>query len=137
MGRRTGFTLIEVAIILILIGFLIGLGASLIGPLIKRVKVQDTKERINAAVESVLGFAVANKRLPNGIEFQKYVRNPKDAWGKDLRYVVWSNFTNETNAICPSNASQHGFKIVIANTTGTKENRIIENVAFLVISSGS
>lgn len=46
MGRRTGFTLIEVAIILILIGFLIGLGASLIGPLIKRVKVKILRKEL-------------------------------------------------------------------------------------------
>ncbi|MEM4619343.1 MAG: prepilin-type N-terminal cleavage/methylation domain-containing protein [Desulfurococcaceae archaeon] len=132
-NKKNGFTLIEIAIILILIGLLIGLGASLIGPLTKRIKVQETRERIDAAVESVLGFAIATKRLPNGDEFLRIVRNPEDAWGKDLRYVVWGNFTNVINLICSSNVSQYGFKV---NATGATGNRIIENVAFLIMSSG-
>jgi len=55
--RQKGLTLVEVAIVLVILGLLIGLGASLIGPLTKRAKITETRDIVNAAVESVIGFA--------------------------------------------------------------------------------
>lgn len=129
-SHRAGLTLIEVAIVLVLIGLLMGIGAGLVGSLTKRVKIHETRETIDSAVESILGFAVAMKRLPNETEFESILRKTHDSWNKKLRYVVWSNFTfNETNVICPTNATPHGFRIQVGNRT-------IDNVAFLIISSG-
>lgn len=88
MRQSKGFTLIEIAIALVIIGLLIGLGASLIGPLTKRAKITETKDTLNAAVESVIGFAAKNNRLPTNTEFPQAVRNPNDSWTKPLVYFL-------------------------------------------------
>ncbi|MCX8034314.1 MAG: prepilin-type N-terminal cleavage/methylation domain-containing protein, partial [Thermodesulfovibrio sp.] len=77
--NNNGLTLVEVAIVLVILGLLIGLGASLIGPLTKRAKLNDTQERLNANVESIISWSAGNKRLPTASEFASVIRNPNDA----------------------------------------------------------
>lgn len=129
-----GFTLIEIAIVLIILGFLIGLGASLVGVLTKRAKLTEAKEIVNAAVESVIGFAARENRLPLSTEFTQIVRNPYDPWNKPLVYFVDLNLTSNPNnpseGICGKRTSN---LVVCLDATCT--NRI-ENVAFIVVSGG-
>jgi len=58
---------LEVAIVLVLIGLLIGIGAGLIGPLTKKIKINETRETVDSAVESVISYVSANKCLPNNL----------------------------------------------------------------------
>ncbi|MCX5802920.1 MAG: hypothetical protein NTU69_05215, partial [Proteobacteria bacterium] len=89
-------TLVEIAIVLVIIGIVIGLGTALVGPLTKRMKINDTKEIINGDVESVISFAATNRRLPTVAQFPNNVRNPNDAWTKPLYYIVDTNLTLTT-----------------------------------------
>ena len=65
--HQKGFTLIEIAIVLVIVGLLIGMGASLMGPLTRRVKNNETKEIVNAAVESLLSYGASNNELPDTV----------------------------------------------------------------------
>lgn len=91
--RNKGVTLIEIAIVLIVIGILLGVGAGLVGPLTKRIKRSDSREVVKAAKEAVLGFAVKYKRLPNTTEFADNIKNT-DAWGNTLYYYTHSDLYN-------------------------------------------
>ena len=62
--NKKGFTLIEIAIALVIIGLLLGMGTKMIGPLMVRAKTTETNDILNAAVESVVGYALVNKKLP-------------------------------------------------------------------------
>ncbi len=42
-SEGAGFTLIEIAIVLVILGLLVTLGASMIGPLTKRAKLNETR----------------------------------------------------------------------------------------------
>lgn len=132
--NNKGLTLVEVAIVLVILGLLIGLGASLIGPLTKRAKLNETKEIVSAAVESVIGFGAKNYRLPTTSEFPQQVRTSKDAWGKDLLYFVDTNLItapqNPAEGICGKKETQ---LIVCRDANCTSQ---IPNVAFLVVSGG-
>lgn len=60
----SGFTLIEVAIVLVIIGFLIG---SLIVPLGSQrqtIQIKQARQELKMIEEAILGFAIANGRLP-------------------------------------------------------------------------
>jgi len=91
-----GFTIIEVAIVLVIIGLIVGFGASLVGPLTIRAKRTETKETLKAAKESIVGFAAANGRIPvwgDNIsdtiavdEFCEVVTNRRDAFTQPLYY---------------------------------------------------
>ncbi|MFH2045903.1 MAG: Ig domain-containing protein [Pseudomonadota bacterium] len=61
---QKGFTIIEIAIVMIIIGTIIGFGASLVVSLTARAKRTESKDILKAASESIIGFAAVNARLP-------------------------------------------------------------------------
>ena len=62
--HRPGFTLIGVAIILVLIGVLLASGARFMGSRVKRSKILETKKTIDAAEESLVIYGSSNNELP-------------------------------------------------------------------------
>ncbi|MBM4141335.1 MAG: prepilin-type N-terminal cleavage/methylation domain-containing protein, partial [Nitrospira sp.] len=81
-NKQSGFTLIELAIVLIILGILVALGAALVGPLTKRSKYDESREVVKSAKEAVLGYVVKNGYLPADLETAG--ARKLDAWGNDL-----------------------------------------------------
>ncbi|MBU0593802.1 MAG: type II secretion system GspH family protein [Gammaproteobacteria bacterium] len=114
-SRQKGFSLIELAIVLVVVALLIG---GLLVPLTMQVeqqRIRDTQKTLEEIKEALLGFAIANGRLPrpavsaaNGAEnaadcgtdaactgFIPWATLgvPKlDGWGKMIRYSVTPDF---------------------------------------------
>lgn len=75
MKRASGFTLVEMAIVLVIIGLLLG---GLLMPLsaqVEQQRIAETQKYLEQAKEALIGFAAANGRLPcpasatsNGVE---------------------------------------------------------------------
>lgn len=72
---QRGFNLIEIALVLVIVGLVLGGGIAALGPLLENKKVSDTQERIKQASDAILMYAIVNKRIPcpasatsNGIE---------------------------------------------------------------------
>jgi prepilin-type N-terminal cleavage/methylation domain-containing protein len=64
MNKQSGFTLIEVAIVMVIIGLMLG---SLLGPLgnrMEQTKIEGTGQQIDGIIEAIHGFAAINGRLP-------------------------------------------------------------------------
>ena len=59
-----GFTLVEMALVLLIMGLILGSGLTLLGAQIERQKAQDTRQALEDARDALVGFAVANGRLP-------------------------------------------------------------------------
>lgn len=62
--RMSGFTLVEMAVVLIIIGLIIG---GLVTPLTMQMELrsrQETKKSLETIKEALIGFALANGRLP-------------------------------------------------------------------------
>lgn len=96
-----GFSLVEMAMVLVLVGILVSLGMGLMGPLLKSAKYTETKETVNAALTSAIGYATTNNRLPTTAEFPSAVRNPRDAWTTALYYIPDANLITSANGgIC-------------------------------------
>lgn len=91
LKQNNGFTLIEIAIVLVIMGMLITAGARMIGPLTTRAKYTETKEIMSSAVESVTGFGTTNQRIPTAAQFPATVRTFLDAWKNNLLYVPDAN----------------------------------------------
>lgn len=59
-----GFTLIEMAIVLLVMGLLLGSGITLLGAKIEQQKIKDTQKILEDAKEALIGYAITNGRLP-------------------------------------------------------------------------
>jgi len=115
MKISTGFSLIEMTIVLLIISLLIG---GLLAPLSAQMTQQQIKlthATLQEIKESLLGFAVINQRLPcpdtdnNGLEnlpcdgsegFLPWIDlnvGKEDAWGRPFRYRVITNYTTTIN----------------------------------------
>ncbi|MBU4372395.1 MAG: prepilin-type N-terminal cleavage/methylation domain-containing protein [Proteobacteria bacterium] len=142
--EEKGFTLVEIAIVMIIVGLLLGLGAGMVGPLMKRAKIIDTREIINAAVDSVISYATSSKRMPvwrdanDAVtapnEFHYLLRNRNDAWGNPLFYTYDGALFN--NDICGKKTTALSI-VQCADSACTPATQIIiNNVAFIVYSRG-
>lgn len=128
-----GFSLIELSIVLVIMGILISFGTGMIAPLTKRVKYTETKEVVNAAVESIISFASASNRIPTTSEFQSIARTSRDAWKKDLYYIPDANLDDLTaGGVCGRKTT--GITLRICTNSQCTSYNDISNVAFVIIS---
>jgi prepilin-type N-terminal cleavage/methylation domain-containing protein len=139
MKLKKGFTIVELAVVLVLVGILISLGVSMIGPLTKRARESDTKGTIDAAIESLVGFAATNHRLPTVAEFTGAVKKPNDAWGNALLYVVDTNLTTipagSTDTICGRKATNLTVRSCV--NAGCTTFTDTPNTAYIIFSGGA
>ena len=136
-SKNFAFTLVEFAIILVVIGLLIGFGATLIGTLTKRTKYTESKEAVKRAVEAFKGYGIRFGYLPPARPINNY--NPSssdpafnqvgvngfDSQGKALLYVVSSELTNNSTDLCNLNSTS--LSII---DKGEQKN----NIAFMIVS---
>ncbi|NPA39186.1 MAG: prepilin-type N-terminal cleavage/methylation domain-containing protein [Thermodesulfobacteria bacterium] len=132
--KKRAFTLIELAIVLAIIGILLGIGIKVLNILTKRVKYNQAKDVLSGAVESITNFAAFNNRLPTPSEFPTVVRVPRDPWNKDLIYIPASGIDNTTNICGIKNTN---LTVKYCKDPDCKNYDLINNVAFVVLSGGA
>jgi len=64
LARAAGFTLIEMAMVLVIMGLLLGGGLSVLRTQIEQQRIRETQKILDDAKEALLGFAAINGRLP-------------------------------------------------------------------------
>ena len=132
---KRAFTLIELAIVLVIVGLLLGGGMGIFSMLVKRSKVIETKDNLKANVEAVISYATSYDRLPSGSEFKNIVKTPKDSWGKDFVYFADTNLLN-SNSICERKTTNIILK-KCKDATCSSTSQEIQNVAFVILSGGA
>ena len=85
----SGFTLIEIMIVLAIIALIAGGVGTAVFSQYKKAQIKIAKQRVNAVKNGVNTYMVDNNGCPKGIDdlvAQKYLdkSNAKDPWGKDL-----------------------------------------------------
>ncbi|MCI4625733.1 MAG: type II secretion system GspH family protein, partial [Candidatus Magnetoovum sp. WYHC-5] len=138
---QDGLTLIEMAVVLVIVGIILGMGANLLGPLIDMQNVNKTKNIVDAARESVIGYTAQNKRLPTSSEFKGVVTKAIDGWNQNLLYLIDSTL-GSTNNICGRKTTSVTVRSCIDNSncasgTANVDYVDIKNIAFLAASNGS
>lgn len=124
-----GFTLVEIAIVLVILGLIITLGAALIGPLTKRSKLTESREVVKAAKEAVLGYAVKYGYLPADITTAG-ARN-SDAWGAALQFYAAVEINGSPKNACGVNTTTMQINDCQTGTCVTKSN-----IAYVLYSFG-
>lgn len=64
MKAARGFSLVELAVALVIIGLLLGMLAVPLNTQVDQQRISETNRELRLVAESILGFAVANGRLP-------------------------------------------------------------------------
>ncbi|OSS42120.1 hypothetical protein DESAMIL20_1673 [Desulfurella amilsii] len=129
---KKGFTLIELAIVLVIIGLLIGVGVSLLPGLINQQKYTQNQSLINQNYNALIGYIMANGKAPlassntNGTAQSQNIGYiaigglQKDAYGNTFYYAVNNralnisiNGTSAQNMSLTSTSSINNFCAVL------------------------
>jgi type II secretion system protein G len=151
----SGFTLVEMAVVLIIMGFIIG---ALVTPLTAQVeqsRLSEANKDLSDIKEALLGYLVVNGFLPcpdtNGdgvddgcantnstastggnLPWSTLGLKSNDPWGKPYQYRINNVFTAPFNL----NATGTGAGIIKVCTDNACTNTESENVPFIVFSFG-
>jgi len=167
MTAQRGFTLIEMAIVLVIITILIGGLAVPLAAQIQARRIAETKQTLQEAREAILGYAMthladtAGKRYlpcPDTDGDGRENRNPgtkdcvlsyglmpwvdlgtapQDAWGNRLRYAVIPQFANEVSGFSSGTALPDPLGICSTHTCPTLSPDVASGVVFALLSHGS
>jgi prepilin-type N-terminal cleavage/methylation domain-containing protein len=114
--NNRGFTLIEIAIVMVIIGVLAGGGVSLMGMLTKRKSRIETLEYLKDVQAAIISFADINGRLPwadtsgdgaensgaasGALPYQSLKVSPTDSYKRTLRYEINANLGTNLTTGC-------------------------------------
>lgn len=85
-SSRKGFTLIELAFVLVIIGLIISAGAELLPMLVKQSKFKQNQILVNNAKNAVIGYVLATGTLP----FAAQGTNGVATFGQLTGYLPWA-----------------------------------------------
>lgn len=156
---QRGFTLIEMAIVLLVMGLLLGGGLAMLGAQIEQQRIRDTQRLLEEAREALLGYAASHVDLTNhpylpcpdtandGVEDRTATPGPcaanegnlpwvtlglsegTDSWGNRLRYAVTPAFANSASGMLLASTST----LDINNATGAA---LATDVPAVILSHG-
>jgi len=155
MQKQKGFTLIELAIVMIIIGLLIGVGVSLLPGLINQQKYTQNQSLLNQNYNAIIGFIIKNGRAPfasnnatNGVELPDTANGyfpyitvgglQKDAYGNTFYYAVNTQLasTNSTTNFCQTLMNITKSNVNTINSPNQTISQSMPDV-FVLISSGA
>lgn len=150
--NNKGLTLVEIAIVMVIMGILVAIGAGMLGPLTKRAKQVETDTILNGAVDAVMAYATTNKKLPvwtdgdNLVlvpnEFHYAIRNRNDAWSGPLFYRFANGVAPytlyrdlSTSDICAATATN--LAVTRCSNALCTSPQVTRDVAFIIYSAGA
>lgn len=153
---QTGFSLVEIAIVLAIVALLLGSLLPTISSQIEQQHRNETRKYMNEVRDTLLGYAIAHKYLPcpdtNGdgmaevacaAATQQFGTLPyndlgvanKDAYGKELAYAVTKEFASSVAPFTLSTAGATNTMRVC--TTATCTANLTNNAVAVIVSRGA
>ncbi len=162
--RQKGFSLLEIAVVLIVIGLVLGGGLAPLSAQLESAARNNTENKLELITESLVGFAMVNGRLPcpdidsdgqentrtvggvqvcdtnNGkLPYQLLAIDDKDAWKQRFSYFVSPDFADIANDTSCNSVSSASFTLCTAGTLTLRDDTaqiIASQIPALVISHG-
>ena len=125
MKSKSAFTLVEMAMVLIIMGIIVGSSTKIFASMSKNAKLQETKELLKQISLDIEGFTQAFNRLPSKKELLNFRIESKDSWGKEIAYFTTKALTKNLCGKTQTSLMQK------------QNDKIVQNVAFFLVSSGA
>jgi prepilin-type N-terminal cleavage/methylation domain-containing protein len=130
LKKAKGFTIIEMAIVLVIVGLLIGLSTPMIRALTNRTIMSNSRDITKTAYESVIGYAISNKKLPDPATLATLIgARTTDAYNRTLKYYAVSELI--ANSFC---ANKGTYLLIDDSSSGATISKT--DIAFLIFSEG-
>ena len=147
----SGFTLVEMAVVVIIVGIVVASIVPRMFTKIQKDKIKEGKQIVRAARDEIIGLAIMDA-TPNATYYlpqnstnattgeytaPEDVGHRLDPWGNELLYYVAYNATNatlanENSTICKFSNSTNATTMGVVTFNGKHQ----DNVAFIVVSKG-
>ncbi|MCG2755677.1 MAG: prepilin-type N-terminal cleavage/methylation domain-containing protein [Desulfobacteraceae bacterium] len=151
INREKGFTLIEIAIVMVIIGLLMGGGVSIFRVLNERKTRNNTIDYLKEVKEALITYADINGKLPNAdtngdglpdgtstvgtIPYVTIGVQPKDSWSRDLKYEVNASlYTDRTISCSALRSGLSGNPLIVDADAGAGTGAF--SVAAVIVSAG-
>lgn len=122
---KKGFTLVELAIVMVVIGLLVGGGFQTMQIMSRRAKVIETQQQLEALQEAIKGFVQVNGALPTQAEFDSLTGTTQDSWNGVINYFHDAALEG-TGTICSSTSTD----------LSTNGDFSATDIAFVLVSAG-
>jgi len=133
---KKGFTLVEIAIVLVIVGLIIGTLAPLMMSMIKRDKLKSGRQTVQRARDEIIGYAMING---GSLPALTNLAHRQDPWGNQL-FLITAPALSSSTSVCSVNATTTPMMSVIlygASGGGAcSTGNIVSNVACIVASKG-
>lgn len=129
--HKSGFSLVEVAIVLFFMGIFVSFASSMMKNIALSTKLRDARDRMTTVSDSVQAWAVKNRVIPSLPD----IGNPVDYWNKQYTLYSYTPVTPATDSIC----RQSSTNLAICPGTNTAADcsvSIIKDIAYMIVSNG-
>jgi general secretion pathway protein G len=119
-SKKSGFTLIEIILVVVIIGILAGIAIPRMGGKTEKAKISQAKSNITSLSMAVQEFEMINGNYPSSLDqlldeskggpFMEKKAIPSDPWGKPYTYST------------PGSHNNHSFDISCTSPKGTVIN---------------
>lgn len=129
--KRKGFTLIELAIVLTIVGVVVGGSFQALKYSREKAYIAEAKERVSISKDAIIGYAISNGDLPTEGEFATTLSPLKGNVADQNRtffYIADLNISNNIN-LCSFNATD--LKVDVYDSSGAIDHTV-SDVAFVL-----
>lgn len=125
--KSSGFTLIEMAIVMVIIGLILTVTLPLLVQGIAQQKLTKSRTTLSALKQEIIGYAMKNHYLPSLATLKAQFANAQDPWGHQIAYYSEPNITGSGD-LCAQGSTAYSV------TDGTNT---YSNVAFVLAGRGA